>query len=109
VSVSRTVFIKGARLDYRNFRTKVLFAVIAIAGTFLAVGGQSVPNNLMAHTSITGKANTHAAMLNDSLMTSLQDVLDKLFCAVPGNLALGLIASASGQLNQREGQNRRED
>ena len=68
-----------------------------------------MPDNLMARTSITGKANTHAAMLDDSLMTSLQDVPDKLFCAVPGNLALGLIASASGQLNQREGQNRRED
>ena len=61
-----------------------------------------MPDNLMAHTSITGKANTHATMLNDSLVTSLQDVPDKLFCAVPGNLALGLIASASGQLNQRE-------
>lgn len=61
-----------------------------------------MPDNLMAHTSITGKANTHAAMLNDSFMTSLQDVPDKLFCTVPGNLALGLITSASGQLNQRE-------
>lgn len=68
-----------------------------------------MPDNLMAHASITGKANTHAAMFDDSFMTSLQDVPDKLFCAVPGNLALGLIASASGQLNQREGQNRQED
>lgn len=68
-----------------------------------------MPDNLMAHTSITGEANSHATMLNDSLMASLQDVSDKLLCAIFGDLTLGLIASASGQFYQREDRNRRGD
>ena len=70
-----------------------------------------MPDNLMAHTSITGEANSHATMLNDSFMASLQDVSGKLLCAVLGDLTFGLVASASSQLYQREreGRNRRED
>lgn len=61
-----------------------------------------MPDNLMAYTSITGEANSHATMLNDGLMASLQDVSDKLLCAVFGDLTLGFVASASGQFYQRE-------
>lgn len=68
-----------------------------------------MPDNLMAYTSITGETNSHATMLNGGFMASLQDVSDKLLCAVFGDLTLGLVASASGQLYQREGRNRRED
>ena len=59
-------------------------------------------DDLMTHSPVTDKPDGHNTMLNDGFMTPLQDVPDKLLCAVFGDLALGLVASSPCLFNQRE-------
>lgn len=59
-------------------------------------------DDFMTHSPVTDKPDGHNTVFNDGLMTSLQDVPDKLLCAVFGDLALRLVASAPSLFNQRE-------
>ena len=58
-------------------------------------------DDLMAYSPVTDKPDSYNTVFNDGLMASLQNVPDKLLCAVFGDLALGLVTSAPGLFNQR--------
>lgn len=59
-------------------------------------------DDFMTNSPVTDKPDGHNTMLNDGLVASFQNVPDKLLCAVFGDFALGLVASAPSLFNQRE-------
>lgn len=90
------------RRDNGDLCAELLFAVIAVPGRLLTIGGQPVTDDFMTHSPVTDKPDGHNTVFNDGLMASLQNVPDKLLCTVLSDLALGLVTSASSLFNQRE-------
>lgn len=56
-------------------------------------------HNLVGHTAVADKSDSDCAVLDNGLVAALNDAANELRCALLGNLILGLVAGAAGQLN----------
>ncbi len=81
---------------------KALFGVIAVAGAFLAVGRQAVPDQFMGNTPVTDKLDGDVEVFQHGLMAPLDDASHKGGGAGVGDFVLGLIAHPATQLNVLE-------
>lgn len=81
---------------------KAVLGVVAVAGAFLAVGGQAVPDQLMGHAPVTDKLDGDVEVLQHGLMAPLDDVGHKGGGAGAGDFILGLIAHPPAHLNVLE-------
>ena len=91
-----------SRADDGDLAAKAILGVIAVACTFLAVGGQTVAHDLMGHAAIADKLDCDVKVLQHGLMTALDDAGHKSGGAGIGDFILRLVAHTATALNVLE-------
>lgn len=86
------------RLNDRDLAAELILAVVAVAGALLTIGCHPVPDDLMADATVTNEFHGKAAMLQNCLVTALDDTGNELRGAVVRDLALGFVADAPAPL-----------
>lgn len=56
-------------------------------------------HNLVSYTAVADKSDSNCTVLDNCLVATFDDAADELRRALLGNLVLGLVTSAAGQLN----------
>ena len=91
--VGRVGLGEGRGTNDGDLAAEALLAVIAVPSGLLTERRQTVTDDLVTHAPVADEADSERAMLNDSLVTPLNNAPDELLCASVRDFVLGLIAS----------------